>query len=163
MRQEQTSTPGYLALVEQLEISPEQSYDEMAEHLLTEGEMWLQKGLALAEIIRFARGCSYILNYLGNIYIGRQAWEDAEVILLRALALAEELGDRRRIARIQESLFYLYRAQGSSEEGEAWATVALENFNALGMTQEIEGIQDELNPASSTASRFPWIVMASLT
>lgn len=141
-------TPAEAALfenIEELAHPPLHSPSETAQLLLNLGEVSLRAGLALAEEVNFDRGRSYILNYLGNISTARRAWAEAEAALTLALRLAEDLVDRRRIARVQESLFHLFLAQGKQTEANLWAQLALERFSLLGMTLEQQEIQDALN------------------
>ena len=144
LRTKHSSEPEVSALSRKLGISSALPHEGIARELLVRAEEWLKKGLELADTLDFERGRSYILNYLGKVYMAQGDWKEARQKLTDALQLANALVDKRRVARTQASLFELCRDEGNLDEAKHWAYIAIEGFTSLGMTQDAKEITDQL-------------------
>jgi alkylated DNA nucleotide flippase Atl1 len=120
-----------------------------AEIFHLEGDYVRAKGLfqnvvQKAEKISWHRVINSAQNWLADIAVKQGDRDEAQVLLIKGLAVAESSKNKRRLARYQRSFVYWLLNWGSTEEAQQLATKAMDSFRNLGMTRDAEEMQSLL-------------------
>jgi tetratricopeptide (TPR) repeat protein len=92
--------------------------------------------LKQATQINWVRAQSITQNCLAEIAIEQGQFDHAQQLIVDGLQVAEEKGDRTRIAYYQRTMAKLMDVQAQQLEAVRWGTQALESFDILGMELE---------------------------
>lgn len=98
-----------------------------------------------AEEISWYRVINSAQNWLADIAIQLGQRDEAQQLLIKGITIAESSKNKRRLARYQRSLAHWEKKWGCLEKASNLATQAINNFQYLGMTQDVERIQSLMN------------------
>jgi tetratricopeptide (TPR) repeat protein len=88
------------------------------------------------------RIANYSQNYLANIAIREENYDEAERLLGPGLTMAERNNERRRTASYKRSYAWLKQKQGKFHDALDWARQARDGYERLGSKSEIRGIDN---------------------
>ena len=81
---------------------------------------------------------NYAQNYLADIAINQENYDEAERLLEPGLTMAERNKEKRRTSNYKRSFAYLRQKQGKLDEALARAREARDGFERLGIEQEVQ-------------------------
>ncbi|WP_244141962.1 hypothetical protein [aff. Roholtiella sp. LEGE 12411] len=84
-------------------------------------------------------------NWLADLAIEQGDRDEAQKLLIQGLTVAESSNNKRRLARYQRSLACWEKKWGSVEKAYQLSTKALNGFKHLGMTRDVEEMQNLLD------------------
>jgi LuxR family glucitol operon transcriptional activator len=99
----------------------------------------------LAKAIGWERAVRMAENWLADIAVYRGDLDIAEQMLVEGLRVGQMQDDPTRMAYIKRSFAELVQARGNDTEAKRWAIEALEIFDRLGMSAEVEEVQELIN------------------
>ena len=102
-----------------------------AEFASSEIAQWLAHAVQQAKVLNDPRAESFGLGYLGELYLQRQQYEDAQTVLQQALTVAEQAGAEDTAYQWQWQLGKLNRQQGNEESAIADYTSAVNTLQRL--------------------------------
>jgi tetratricopeptide (TPR) repeat protein len=104
-----------------------------------------QAALANAQEVDWLRLTFLIQNWLADVAIATQEnLEEAELLLMDGLRVAESKKDQSRMAYCKRSIAELAQVKGNLEEARRWASEAFITFERIGMYPEAEETQQLL-------------------
>lgn len=145
-----------LHLLEQLPLEQEE-HCQLAQLQYYQGEIYFKTGnyskaktsfqaaLTNAQEIGWLRLTFLIQNWLADVAIATQEnLDEAEMLLMDGLRIAESKQDQSRIAYCKRSIAELAQARGNLEAARRWASAASTMFEKIGMYPEAEETQQLL-------------------
>ncbi|MGB8689402.1 MAG: tetratricopeptide repeat protein [Microcoleus sp.] len=118
------------------------SYYQGKIYFLTEdyeqAKIYYQETLKKSQEIGWERGIALAKNWLGDIAVEQENFDEARLLLEESLQIAQRNQDRSREAYCKESLAFLENKQKDLTAANHWANLAIEDFTALGMLPEVE-------------------------
>lgn len=112
--------------------------------LYREAKDFFQQVTELSQAINWQRAGSYAQNYLADIAIEQGNLVEAESLLQSGLPVAERNKDKRRIAFYRFSYARLEQRRHELAHAHRWAEQALNDFDRLGMQQEVKKVKQFL-------------------
>ncbi|MCF4967132.1 tetratricopeptide repeat protein [Nostoc sp. CMAA1605] len=143
-------------LLEQTELGEEERSRQLVQLQYYQGEILFKtrqyeqakitfhQTLELAQKIQWIRAIFCTQNWLAEIAIRQEKLDEAERLLKEGLRVAEANQDKIRTAFCQRSLSALSIAKGQLLDAKEWSSKALDNFEKLGMSKEIDETQNWL-------------------
>lgn len=140
-------------LLHTADLDPTHRVRELTSTLFDRGETWLVMGdygsaervfremLTQAQLCGWQRGLLYGQNWLAYSTILQGNLSLAEQLLQRGWPDALRNKEKRLIALYRRSFAYLCQKRNDPVEAYTWAAEALDNFERLGMSAEIEELQ----------------------
>jgi tetratricopeptide (TPR) repeat protein len=120
------------------------SYDRSANAYRKGDNAAAQIGFRKAELsastFEWQRMANYSQNYLADIAILEENYEEAELLLGPGLTLAERNNERRRAASYKRSYARLKQKQNKLYEALDWAQQAKDGYDRLGSKSELQGM-----------------------
>ena len=107
----------------------------------TKAKILFEEVMESAEEIRWYRVINSAQNWLADIAIELDKRDEAQQLLIKGLTVAENSKNKRRLARYQGSLARWENKWGCQEKARELATQAMNNFQYLGMTRDVERMQ----------------------
>jgi LuxR family glucitol operon transcriptional activator len=145
-----------LHLLEQLPLEQEE-HCQLAQLQYYQGEIYFKIGnyssaktsfqaaLANAQKVGWLRLTFLVQNWLADVAIATQEnLEEAELLLMDGLRVAESKQDQSRIAYCKRSIAELAQVRGNLKEARRWASEAFIIFEKIGMYPEAEETQQLL-------------------
>lgn len=114
----------------------------------TQAQSHFQQALQQAQAIDWRRVIFLTKDWLADIALKQGNVADARVWMEEGLQVAEESGDRCRMAFCMRSLARLEQSQGQATQAHHWATEALSIFAQLGMLPEAQETTELLHTIS---------------
>ncbi|WP_193197183.1 tetratricopeptide repeat protein [Nostoc sp. MG11] len=115
------------------------------EHKYLEAKMLFQEVMKSAEKINWHRVINSAQNWLADLAIEQGDRDEAQKLLIQGLTVAESSNNKRRLARYQRSLARWEKRWGSAEKAYQLSTKAINGFKHLGMTRDVEEMQNLLD------------------
>ncbi|MDQ2098716.1 MAG: tetratricopeptide repeat protein [Tychonema bourrellyi B0820] len=103
-----------------------------------QAKIYYQETLKKSQEIGWERGIALAKNWLGDIAVEQENFDEARLLLEESLQIAQRNQDRSQEAYCKESLAFLAKKQQDLTTATYWANLAIEEFNALGMLPEFE-------------------------
>ncbi|MDF0554278.1 tetratricopeptide repeat protein [Kamptonema sp. UHCC 0994] len=97
-----------------------------------------QQTLKKSQEIGWQRSIALAKNWLGDIAVEQENFDEARLLLEESLQIAQRNQDRSREAYCKESLAFLAKKQQDLTTATYWANLAIEDFTTLGMLPEVE-------------------------
>lgn len=142
--------------LKQLPLEPE-NHRQLAQLQYYQGEIYFkidnyskakisfEAALENAKEIGWLRLTFLIQNWLADVAIAtRENLDEAEMLLMDGLRIAESKQDQSRIAYCKRSIAELAQVKGNFEEAHRWASEAFTTFEKIGMYPEAEETQQLL-------------------
>ncbi|MEG4573858.1 tetratricopeptide repeat protein [Microcoleus sp. N3A4] len=101
-------------------------------------KIYYQETLKKAQEIGWQRSIALAKNWLGDVAVEQEKFDEARHLLEEGLQIAQRNQDRSRKAYCKESLAFLAKKQNNLTTATQWANLAIEDFTALGMLPEVE-------------------------
>lgn len=115
------------------------------EHKYLEAKILFQEVMKSAEKINWHRVINSAQNWLADLAIEQGDRDEAQKLLVQGLTVAESSNNKRRLARYQRSLARWEKRWGSAEKAYQLSTKAINGFKHLGMTRDVEKMQNLLD------------------
>ncbi len=97
-----------------------------------------QQCLRISKDVGWERGIMYAKIFLAEIAIKQGNLDEAQSSLGESWQLVQNTKDKRHIAYYKRAFVYLKQAQNNPQEAHRWAMDALDDFQHLDMTPEVE-------------------------
>jgi tetratricopeptide (TPR) repeat protein len=110
-----------------------------------EAKILFQEVMKSAEKINWHRVINSAQNWLADLAIEQGDRDEAQKLLIQGLTVAESSNNKRRLARYQRSLACWEKRWGSAEKAYQLSTKAINGFKHLGMTRDVEEMQNLLD------------------
>ncbi|MBW4598548.1 MAG: ATP-binding protein [Calothrix sp. FI2-JRJ7] len=115
------------------------------ENKYSEAKILFHEVMQSAKKINWYRVINSAQNWLADIAIEQGDRDGAQQLLIKGIIVADSSKNKRRLARYQRSLAKWQKKWGSPEQAEKLAREAMDAFEHLGMTQDVEQMQLLLN------------------
>ncbi|MEG5052765.1 MULTISPECIES: tetratricopeptide repeat protein [unclassified Microcoleus] len=103
-----------------------------------QAKIYYQETLKKAQDTGWQRSIALAKNWLGDIAVEQENFDEARLLLEESLEIAQVKQDRSREAYCKESFAFLVKKQKDLTAANHWANLAIEDFTALGMLPEVE-------------------------
>ena len=103
-----------------------------------QAKIYYQETLKKSQEIGWERSIALARNWLGDIAVEQENFDEARLLLEESLQIAQRNQDRSQEAYCKESLAFLENKQKDLTAANHWANLAIQDFTALGMLPEVE-------------------------
>ena len=103
-----------------------------------QAKIYYQETLKKSQEIGWQRSIALAKNWLGDIAVEQENFDEARLLLEESLQIAQLNQDRSQEAYCKESIAFLVKKQKDLTAATHWANLAIEGFTALGMLPEVE-------------------------